>query len=139
MNLKDGRVKDSLMLACYEGHLDVVKYLRRHGASWDARDLGGCTALHWATDGGHCPVIDWMIKDGCEVDRVTRAQGGPHSWESLRCQQARRWPRCSSRPGANVNVKDKGKKTPFMVAVLNNHEQLVELLLDKEADASIKK
>lgn len=57
----------SLMLACYAGHLDVVKYLRRHGASWDARDLGGCTALHWAADGGHCPVIDWMIKDGCEV------------------------------------------------------------------------
>lgn len=57
----------SLMLACYAGHLDVVKYLRKHGASWDARDLGGCTALHWAADGGHCPVIDWMIKDGCEV------------------------------------------------------------------------
>ena len=55
------------MLACYAGHLDVVKYLRRHGASWDTRDLGGCTALHWAADGGHCNVIEWMIKDGCEV------------------------------------------------------------------------
>lgn len=57
----------SLMLACYAGHLDVVKYLRRHGASWEARDLGGCTALHWAADGGHCDVIEWMMKDGCEV------------------------------------------------------------------------
>lgn len=57
----------SLMLACYAGHLDVVKYLRRHGASWETRDLGGCTALHWAADGGHCSVIEWMIKDGCEV------------------------------------------------------------------------
>ena len=58
------------MLACYAGHLDVVKYLRRHGASWDTRDLGGCTALHWAADGGHCSVIEWMIKDGCEVQIV---------------------------------------------------------------------
>lgn len=49
------------MLACYAGHLDVVKYLRRHGASWDTRDLGGCTALHWAADGGHCNVIERMI------------------------------------------------------------------------------
>lgn len=57
----------SLMLACYAGHLDVVKYLRKHGASWETRDLGGCTALHWAADGGHCNVIEWMIKDGCEV------------------------------------------------------------------------
>lgn len=55
------------MLACYAGHLDVVKYLRRHGASWETRDLGGCTALHWAADGGHCDVIEWMIRDGCEV------------------------------------------------------------------------
>lgn len=55
------------MLACYAGHLDVVKYLRRHGASWKTRDLGGCTALHWAADGGHCGVVEWMLKDGCEV------------------------------------------------------------------------
>lgn len=60
-------IRCSLMLACYAGHLDVVKHLRRHGASWETRDLGGCTALHWAADGGHCNVIEWMIKDGCEV------------------------------------------------------------------------
>lgn len=74
----------SLMLACYSGHLDVVKYLRKHGASWEARDLGGCTALHWAADGGHCPVIDWMIKDGCEVwpSLLATATGRP---EPLSC------------------------------------------------------
>ena len=73
------------MLACYAGHLDVVKYLRRHGASWDTRDLGGCTALHWAADGGHCNVIEWMIGDGCEV------WGPPHQLHTWREE-----PRCCS-------------------------------------------
>lgn len=71
-------VRCSLMLACYAGHLDVVKCLRRHGASWETRDLGGCTALHWAADGGHCDVIEWMIQDGCEV----RVPVGPTRAES---------------------------------------------------------
>lgn len=66
----------SLMLACYAGHLDVVKCLRMSGASWQSRDLGGCTALHWAADGGHCHVIEWMIKDGCEVSQAGQTTAG---------------------------------------------------------------
>lgn len=67
------------MLACYAGHLDVVKCLRGHGASWKARDLGGCTALHWAADGGHCHVVEWMLKDGCEVRApVSCEEQAPH-------------------------------------------------------------
>lgn len=55
------------MTACFAGHLDIVQYLRSQGASWLSRDFGGCTAMHWATDGGHCDVIEWMIQDGCKV------------------------------------------------------------------------
>lgn len=55
------------MLACFAGHLNIIKYLKVQGASWEARDLGGCTALHWAVDGGHCEVVEWMINDGCQV------------------------------------------------------------------------
>ncbi|XP_044096661.1 fibronectin type 3 and ankyrin repeat domains protein 1 isoform X2 [Neovison vison] len=138
VNLKNGSGKDSLMLACYAGHLDVVKYLRRHGASWETRDLGGCTALHWAADGGHCNVIDWMIKDGCEVDAVDTGSG----WTPLMRVSAVSGNQSVASvlidAGADVNMRDKDGKTPLMVAVLNNHEELVQLLLSKGADASVK-
>ena len=63
------------MLACFSGHLDIVKYLRKFGASWKSQDMGGCTPLHWAADGGHLAVIAYMIQDKCEVrPRVTREQ-----------------------------------------------------------------
>lgn len=55
------------MIACFAGHLDIVKLLRSKGAAWTAKDLGGCTAMHWAADGGYRDVIEWMIDDGCEV------------------------------------------------------------------------
>ncbi|KAB1271757.1 Fibronectin type 3 and ankyrin repeat domains protein 1 [Camelus dromedarius] len=141
VNLRNGSGKDStesLMLACYAGHLDVVKYLRRHGASWDTRDLGGCTALHWAVDGGHCGVIEWMIQDGCEVDVVDACS----RWTPLMRVSAvsgnQKVASLLIDAGADVNVKDKDGKTPLMVAVLNDHEELVQLLLDKGADASVK-
>ncbi|XP_020928264.1 fibronectin type 3 and ankyrin repeat domains protein 1 isoform X2 [Sus scrofa] len=128
----------SLMLACYAGHLDVVKYLRRHGASWDTRDLGGCTALHWAADGGHCNVIEWMIKDGCEVDAVDTGSGWTPLLRVSAVSGNQKVASLLIDAGADVNVKDKDGKTPLMVAVLNNHEELVQLLLDKGADASVK-
>nr|XP_060499023.1 fibronectin type 3 and ankyrin repeat domains protein 1 [Panthera onca] len=128
----------SLMLACYAGHLDVVKYLRRHGASWETRDLGGCTALHWAVDGGHCNVIEWMIKDGCEVDAADTGLGWTPLMRVSAVSGNQRVASLLIEAGADVNTKDKDGKTPLMVAVLNNHEELVQLLLDKGADASVK-
>lgn len=80
------------MLACFSGYLDIVKYLRMCGATWQTRDLGGCTALHWAVDGGHLPVIAYMIQDGCEVSdfhlcvRLVQVCGS-YIFESLFYQQ----------------------------------------------------
>ncbi len=61
--------KDSFMLACFVGHLEVAKKLRSHGATWDKRDRGGSTALHWAVDGGNTELIKWLIQDGAKVRR----------------------------------------------------------------------
>uniref|UniRef100_A0A8C7RRD0 Fibronectin type III and ankyrin repeat domains 1 n=1 Tax=Oncorhynchus mykiss TaxID=8022 RepID=A0A8C7RRD0_ONCMY len=105
----------SLMLACFFGHLDIVKYLRRFGATWQSQDMGGCTPLHWAADGGHLAVIAYMIQDGCELDvrdtvshwtplmRVSAVSGNPAVASLL------------IRAGADVNTRDKDGKTPLML------------------------
>ncbi|XP_073725763.1 fibronectin type 3 and ankyrin repeat domains 1 protein isoform X3 [Misgurnus anguillicaudatus] len=138
IGMKYSTGKDSLMMACYAGHLDIVRYLRRCGANWQSRDKNGCSPLHWAVDGEHIPVIKYMIQDGCEVDmrdkisywtplmRVSATSGNPEVAAIL------------LQAGAGVNVRDKPGKTPLMVAVLNNHEELVKLLLDSGADHQMK-
>lgn len=78
------------MEACYHGNLECVKVVVERGASWLTRDLSGqslnsshtathlvhslslsgFSALHWAVDGGHIPVISYALHEGVPV-------GGP--------------------------------------------------------------
>ncbi|XP_077786481.1 fibronectin type 3 and ankyrin repeat domains protein 1 isoform X3 [Podarcis muralis] len=138
VNRKNASGKDSLMIACYAGHLDIAKYLRSQGASWLSRDLGGCTAMHWAADGGHVDVIEWMVKDGCQIDPKDTGL----EWTPLMrlCAITGKADVATTLldAGADVNVKDKDGKTPLMVAALNNHEELVALLLERGADPDVK-
>ena len=41
------------------------------------------------------------------------------------------------RSGANINTRDKDGKTALMIAVINGHSQLVDLLLSKSADVTV--
>ncbi|XP_017568912.1 fibronectin type 3 and ankyrin repeat domains protein 1-like isoform X2 [Pygocentrus nattereri] len=138
IHIKNGTGKDCLMLACFAGHLDIVKYLRKSGATWQSQDKGGCTPLHWAADGGHLPVIAYMIQDGCELD----VRDSVSHWTPLMRVSALSGNAAVAshliRAGTDVNVRDKDGKTPLMLAVLNNHEELVELLLDSGADHHVK-
>ncbi|KAI1886982.1 hypothetical protein AGOR_G00201360 [Albula goreensis] len=138
VEMRNSSGKDSLMLACFHGHLDIVKYLRECGAPWTSRDRAGCTPLHWATDGGHLPVIAHMIQDGCEVDE---RDGVSHWTPLMRVSAVGGNVAVASlliKAGADVNARDKNGKTPLMVAVLNNHEKLVQLLLENGADHHMK-
>lgn len=137
IHMKNGSGKDALMMACFAGHLDIVKYLREFGATWQSRDMCGLTPLHWATDGEHLPVIEYMIQDGCELDVMDVSQWTPLMRVSVVTGNAA-VASLLIQAGADVNVRDKHGKTPLMVAVLNNHEQLVKLLLDSGADRHVK-
>lgn len=41
------------------------------------------------------------------------------------------------RCGANINAKDHDGKTSLMVAVINGHQQMLELLLEYNVDLSV--
>ncbi|XP_026108921.1 fibronectin type 3 and ankyrin repeat domains protein 1-like, partial [Carassius auratus] len=136
VNRKNSSGKDSLMLACFHGHLDVVKFLRSCGASWSSQDRSGCCALHWAAAGGHLPLLQYLIQDGCEVDVRDGA-----SWTPLMIVSVITGDTAAASllitAGADVNLQDRNGKTPLMVAVLNNYERLVKVLLENGADPNI--
>jgi len=50
-----------LMLACQNGHLEVVKYLLSLGASTNLQDRGGFTALMHGIIGGEIEIVDYLI------------------------------------------------------------------------------
>ncbi|XP_048465145.1 fibronectin type 3 and ankyrin repeat domains protein 1 [Rhincodon typus] len=93
--------------------------------------------MHWATDGRHLNVIEWMINEGCKVDITD----GHLLWTPLmRVAVLNGSTEVASlliKAGANVNIQDKKGTTPLMVAVLNSHENLVHLLLKNGADSAV--
>ncbi|KAG8435493.1 hypothetical protein GDO86_013431 [Hymenochirus boettgeri] len=137
VNQVNGSGRNSLMMACFAGHLNIVQYLRKHGASWESRDKGGCTAMHWAVDGGHLEVVQWMIDDSCKIDIKDTCL----EWTPLMRVAAISGnvdvARCLIASGADVNAKDINGKSSLMVAVLNNHECLIHLLIQNGADCTI--
>uniref|UniRef100_A0A671NEW3 Fibronectin type 3 and ankyrin repeat domains protein 1-like n=1 Tax=Sinocyclocheilus anshuiensis TaxID=1608454 RepID=A0A671NEW3_9TELE len=113
----------SLMQACFAGHLNTVKYLRNCGSTWQSGDTDGCTPLHWAVDGGHLPVITYMIQDGCEVDVMDKVS----LWTPLMCVSAISGNAAVAsillQAGADVNIRDKAGKTPLMQSSLTTDKK----------------
>jgi len=59
-------------LAAAGGHLDVLKWARGHGCSWEEDLVGECCAL--AAQGGHLEVLKWLREQDCQWDVMTCAQ-----------------------------------------------------------------
>lgn len=51
VNAQNESLKTALMIAAFYGKLDMVKLLRRNGASYELKDKSGCQAIHYAVDG----------------------------------------------------------------------------------------
>uniref|UniRef100_A0A0L8HVD3 Fibronectin type-III domain-containing protein n=1 Tax=Octopus bimaculoides TaxID=37653 RepID=A0A0L8HVD3_OCTBM len=75
VNGKDESGKTALMHACIHGQLPAVKMLLNNGALYNDFDLGGSSPLHYAVDSCKCELIEWMIKDGADVNIQDRNAG----------------------------------------------------------------
>ncbi|XP_060084782.1 fibronectin type 3 and ankyrin repeat domains 1 protein-like [Ylistrum balloti] len=137
VNLKNDSGKTALMLASFAGQKDTVKLLRQYGARYDDFDNGGSTAIHWAVDGAHPSLIDWMISDGADPNICDKHSG----WTPLlRCASVSgnyQVASCLLREGANINCQDIDGKTPIMISIINKNDQLLDLLLKRNADCTI--
>ena len=56
------------MQACIHGQLEAVKVLREYDACYHNFDRGGSSPLHYAVDSCNCACIEWMVKNGADVN-----------------------------------------------------------------------
>ena len=133
INTHSNEFKESaLTLACYKGHLEMVRFLLEAGADQEHKTDEMHTALMEASMDGHVEVARLLLDSGAQVNMpadsfespLTLAACGGHVELAMLLLER----------GANIEeVNDEGY-TPLMEAAREGHEEMVALLLSQGAD-----
>lgn len=133
VNYSNTSGKNSMMLACAGGHINVAAKLFEKGASLDNKDNGGSCCLHWAVEGGNTGCIQWLLDNGIHVD--IEDDFGCSPLIRLACMNGNvEVAKILIDNGADVNKKDKMKKSALMAAATNGKIDLIKVLVEKGAD-----
>ncbi|XP_076872494.1 ankyrin repeat domain-containing protein 6b isoform X2 [Brachyhypopomus gauderio] len=116
-----------LHLACYKGHVEVVKILLKAGCDLDVEDDGNQTALHRAAMVGHSDVISALIQEGCALDRQDK--DGNTALHEVAWHGFAQAVRLLVKAGANAHARNKAGNTALHLACQNGHAQSCKVLL----------
>ena len=145
-----------LMVASRSGNADVVEQLLAKGANVDAKATRGQTALMWAVAQKHPDVVTRLLAHRADVHARSDTwnevmavsphghpdynRAIPHGHDTALLFAARVGDLESARlllaAGANVNDADAWGVSAMMLAAHSGFADLVELLLDRGADAN---
>ncbi|HEY5934312.1 MAG TPA: sigma-70 family RNA polymerase sigma factor [Kofleriaceae bacterium] len=154
-------VSDAFYIACRNGELAIAQLLLEHGADLNAKGYFGATALHWAAHNGHREVVRWLLECGANPDgRDLKFHSTAAGWaiennhRELAQLIVESGARVDVREAANYGLIERVRElldedparvdergewgTPLHEAVFFGHAAIVELLLSRGADPSIK-
>jgi ankyrin repeat protein len=117
----------SLLLAAELGIEAVVALLLDHGADINVCNDVGCTAVYFASLGGHFPTVNILINRGASILRANIINWSPIFAASS--EGHHQIVKLLIVSGADVNLFDKDKITPISLAVKNKHIDTVSVLL----------
>ncbi|XP_062525122.1 ankyrin repeat domain-containing protein 17 isoform X10 [Bombyx mori] len=132
INTHSNEFKESaLTLACYKGHLDMVRFLLAAGADREHKTDEMHTALMEASMDGHVEVARLLLDSGAQVNMPTDSFESPLTLAA--CGGHVDLAMLLLERGANIEeVNDEGY-TPLMEAAREGHEEMVALLLGQGA------
>ncbi|KAK6627845.1 hypothetical protein RUM44_010324 [Polyplax serrata] len=133
INTHSNEFKESaLTLACYKGHLDMVRFLLEAGADQEHKTDEMHTALMEASMDGHVEVARLLLDSGAQVNMPTDSFESPLTLAA--CGGHTELAMLLIERGANIEeVNDEGY-TPLMEAAREGHEEMVALLLSQGAN-----
>jgi len=131
-----------LIAAASEGHTGILNLLISAKADVNAKDKDGTTALMAASARGHLEAVKALIDAGASVNEqnddghsaLMFAYNGKTQVETL----WERYTQLLSENNGQEDQADDGSTGPIIQEALANHTNLVNFLIEKGADASLK-
>ena len=130
-----------LVTAAGEGKIDILKYLlHNENVPIDDPEINlydnlenGWSALHWAAAKGNTEVIEFLIKEGANINAPAATD-----YNQTPLLFALRYGKNEAAKllidlGADINQKDGYDNSPLILAVHNRNKELVKYLIEKGA------
>uniref|UniRef100_A0A8C6X6D1 Ankyrin repeat and FYVE domain containing 1 n=1 Tax=Naja naja TaxID=35670 RepID=A0A8C6X6D1_NAJNA len=147
MSVPDEKGNPPLWLALENNLEDIASTLVRHGcdATFWGPGPSGClqTLLHRAIDENSEQIACFLIRSGCDVNSPRQPGANGEGDEEAHDRQtplhlAACWGleetvQCLLEFGANVNAQDAEGKTPIHVAIINQHNTIIQMMISHSA------
>ncbi|XP_048245203.1 ankyrin repeat domain-containing protein 17-like [Haliotis rufescens] len=133
----DDRRDNILHCACRGGHVEVVKYvLSQDKVDINRRGWKKRTPVMEAALNGNKEVVELLVCEGADVSLVGEAHDNIlHCVSKGGVVEVVKY--VLSQDMVDINSRGWQKRTPIMVAALNGHKEVVELLVSEGADVSL--
>jgi ankyrin repeat protein len=129
----------ALIVACFRGHVSVVKVLLIAGADTGARGFCGISALSCAAHQGHIAVVEALLWTLPRYNRATPLKDAGAALYLASKSGFKDVVNLLLEEDANMEFTDKGTgNTALLVAAQEGHSAVVSLLLYMGADSDIR-
>jgi hypothetical protein len=129
------RIGTGLMIAAWEGNLEMMELFVSRGANVNRANANGEQALLFAAWRGHLEATRWLLDRGAQLDRRGLAWSALHYAVFAGHEPVAQF---LLERGADVNARSTNGSTPLMMAAREGRERLVTVLLARGADASLR-
>jgi hypothetical protein len=129
------RIGTGLMIAAWEGNIEMMELFVARGASVNRANRNEETALMLAAWRGHADAVRWLLDRGARIDRPGLA------WSALHYAVFNGHDtvaRLLIERGANVNARSTNGSSALMMAAREGKDKVAKLLIERGADPNIR-
>ncbi|KAF5271379.1 hypothetical protein FQA39_LY08177 [Lamprigera yunnana] len=118
--------KTCLQVAAHQGHVQIVRFLLRNGASVNTSDTDGDTCLHYAAFGNQAEILELLIQNRADLNAANRS--GCTALHIAAHKQPARCIQILLTAGADPNCRDLYGDTALHDAIGKDSYQVIEHL-----------
>lgn len=138
LKYKKGARTQVIHLACFQGRLDIVQLLIEKDKTLLNRvDDYGQSPLIWAASGGHVDIVEYLVKEGADLDLQSNNLGAGYTALHWACNRSyNKIAEILINQGAQLNLEGTSNRAahprPIHLACANGPLDIVKNLIEKE-------